>query len=43
MATTIVETNRAKYGGTDEEAYFDEVARNVTGIAYAGTVVILLR
>jgi len=34
-AATLIEQNRAQYGGSEEEATFDEIARNVTGAAYA--------
>ncbi|KAH8103605.1 CyP450 monooxygenase [Cristinia sonorae] len=36
MTTSLLERNVKKYGGTDEEAIYDEIAKNVTGLAYAG-------
>ena len=39
LARTLVEGVQAKYGGTDEEAANDEIARNVIGIAYAGVLI----
>ena len=39
LARTLVEGVQAKYGGTDEEATHDEIARNVIGIAYAGVLI----
>ncbi|KAH8100146.1 CyP450 monooxygenase [Cristinia sonorae] len=34
-AATLIEENEKKYQGTEEEAKYEEIARNVTGIAYA--------
>ncbi|THH30306.1 hypothetical protein EUX98_g3869 [Antrodiella citrinella] len=34
LAASLMERNRKKYGGTDEEDLYDKVARSVTGIAY---------
>lgn len=38
LAHTLIEEVRTKYGGTHEEATYDEVAKNVAGVAYAGEV-----
>ncbi|TCD64487.1 hypothetical protein EIP91_004048 [Steccherinum ochraceum] len=37
VATTLLEQVRSDHEGTAEEAYYEEVAKNVTGIAYGGT------
>ncbi|TCD64488.1 hypothetical protein EIP91_004049 [Steccherinum ochraceum] len=36
VAQELIEQVRAEYGGTSEEAYYDEIAKNVAGVAYAG-------
>lgn len=37
IAATVIESNRSKYTGTVDEAFYDEVGKNATGVAYAGT------
>ncbi|KAH8099592.1 cytochrome P450 [Cristinia sonorae] len=34
VANTMLENIRSKYGGTDEEAYYEDIAKGVTGMAY---------
>lgn len=38
LARTLVESVQSKYGGKSEEPFYDEVARNVAGIAYGGKI-----
>ena len=41
VATTLIEDVRTRYTGTKDEAFFDEVAKNVAGVAYAGKLTVL--
>lgn len=41
VATTLIEDVRTRYAGTKDEAFFDEVAKNVAGVAYAGKLTVL--
>lgn len=36
VANSLIEDIQAKYGGTEQEAYYEDLAKGVTGIAYAG-------
>ena len=36
VAAALIEDVRKKYGGTDQEATYDTIAKNVAGVAYAG-------
>lgn len=36
LATTLIETVQARYGGTKDEASYTEIARNVAAVSYAG-------
>lgn len=41
VSMTLIENVRTRYAGTKEEAFFDEVAKNVAGVAYAGKLTVL--
>lgn len=38
----MIEETRARYGGTTDEAYWDDVCKHVTGLAYGGMFTIYL-
>ena len=41
LASVLIEDINAKYGGTPEAAFYKTIAKNLSGVSYAGTSVVL--